>query len=302
MISWTAQLASVAVAGGAYNATEPGWTMADRLVFIDEVLFWLGLGLAGAAVMHQIIRRGRRPLIQPAPRSGSIPPEFLILPIIAFVLANVASWPVLHRLADEGNAQGAKLAANSVGMIAAAASCWWIARTFFAGGAAAFLFGDRRIRLRVAEGILALLIGLPFCSILYESTVWGFHRFAPDQPLPEHVVLTALRAGNAPPWIVLSLWVGSTVIAPVAEECFFRGLLQTVMVRLTRQPWAAILISALLFGVAHSSQPQAVPALVLLGALLGYLYEQSGSLVGPFTVHALFNLKTLVWQTYGAGL
>jgi membrane protease YdiL (CAAX protease family) len=115
------------------------------------------------------------------------------------------------------------------------------------------------------------------------------------------VVLTALRASDAPPWIVFSLWVGSAVIAPVAEECFFRGLLQTVVVRLTQQPWAAIVISALLFGVAHSSQPQAVPALVLLGALLGHLYEKSGSLVGPFTVHALFNLKTLVWQTYGAG-
>jgi membrane protease YdiL (CAAX protease family) len=301
MISWTAHLASVAVTASAYNATEPGRAVGVRLVFVDEVLFWLGLALAGAAVVHQIIHRGRRPLIQPCPRRGSIPPEFLILPLIAFALANVATQPLFTRLADEGNDQGAKLAANSVGMIAAAASCWWIARTFFSGGAVAFLLGDRRIGLRVTEGIVTLLIGLPFCSIVYEATIWGFHHYAPDQPLPEHVVLTALRAGNAPPWIVFSLWAGSALIAPVAEECFFRGLLQTVMVRLTRQPWAAVLTSALLFGVAHSSQPQVVPALVLLGVLLGYLYEKSGSLVGPFTVHALFNLKTLVWQTYGAG-
>jgi membrane protease YdiL (CAAX protease family) len=301
MLSWTAHLASVAVAAGAYNATDPGRTTPDRLLFIDEVLFWLGLGLAGAAVLHQIIHRGRRPLIQPATRRGSIPPEFLLLPILAFVLASVATQPLFRGLANEGNVEGAKLVANSVGMIAAAASCWWIAQTFFAGGAATFLLGDRRIPRRVVEGILVLLIGLPFCSIVYEATLWGFQHFAPAQPLPEHVVLTALRAGDVPPWIVVSLWVGSTVIAPVAEECFFRGLLQTIMVSVTRQPWAAILVSALLFGVAHGSQPQAVPALVLLGALLGYLYEKSGSLVGPFTVHALFNLKTLVWQTYGAG-
>jgi membrane protease YdiL (CAAX protease family) len=92
------------------------------------------------------------------------------------------------------------------------------------------------------------------------------------------------------------LRIGAVVVAPVAEECFFRGLLQTTLRNVFGRPWPAVLITACMFGVAHSQQPQVIPTLVLLGVLLGASYERSGSLVAPIVLHCLFNVKTLVWE------
>jgi membrane protease YdiL (CAAX protease family) len=44
-----------------------------------------------------------------------------------------------------------------------------------------------------------------------------------------------------------------------------------------------------------------VPAIALFGLILGLLYERSGSLVGPIVAHALFNAKTMLWESLGGG-
>ncbi len=36
---------------------------------------------------------------------------------------------------------------------------------------------------------------------------------------------------------------------------------------------------------------------VVLGVILGYVYERTGSLVAPITMHLLFNLKTMIFAT-----
>ncbi|MFH0981968.1 MAG: CPBP family intramembrane glutamic endopeptidase, partial [Planctomycetota bacterium] len=89
--------------------------------------------------------------------------------------------------------------------------------------------------------------------------------------------------------------------APMAEECFFRGMLQTMLLRVLRRRWVAVLAPALLFGMAHLDQPHVVPALTLFGVILGLQYERSGALVGPIALHALFNLKTLIWEWLVSG-
>ena len=44
-------------------------------------------------------------------------------------------------------------------------------------------------------------------------------------------------------------------------------------------------------------QPHVVLPLAVLGVLLGVLYLRTGSLLGPIVLHALFNAKTLLWET-----
>jgi len=106
------------------------------------------------------------------------------------------------------------------------------------------------------------------------------------------------------------------LIAPIVEEIFFRGILQSALIQrpgnafsyltsrvtgdpipTTRPPvyqrWLAILLTAALFGYAHLA-PDQFPILFVLAIGLGYLYERTGNLFACITLHALFNCITLI--------
>ena len=51
------------------------------------------------------------------------------------------------------------------------------------------------------------------------------------------------------------------------------------------------------FGLVH--QPPTVPPMILFGLFQGYLYHRTGSLVGPITLHFLFNLAPTVSKLLG---
>lgn len=79
-------------------------------------------------------------------------------------------------------------------------------------------------------------------------------------------------------------------IVPVCEEIFFRGFFFGGLRQ--RLPFAAAaLISALLFGAVHLGDVNLVAALQLtaFGAVLAWLYEETGSLWASISLHALNN-------------
>ncbi|MEK7448482.1 MAG: CPBP family intramembrane glutamic endopeptidase, partial [Planctomycetota bacterium] len=86
---------------------------------------------------------------------------------------------------------------------------------------------------------------------------------------------------------VLSGFLMIAVIAPVAEEIFFRGFLQGAL-RRRLSFWPAIIISALFFALLHF-RFAAGPFLFTFGLLLGYLYEKTQSLIPVITVHLVHN-------------
>jgi membrane protease YdiL (CAAX protease family) len=81
-----------------------------------------------------------------------------------------------------------------------------------------------------------------------------------------------------------------TVVAPLAEEFFFRGFCFTVLWRWLGWVPGAVFAGAI-FAAIHIGSVAAVflPPLVLLGFLLCVLYKQTGSLLPCFALHALNN-------------
>ena len=77
------------------------------------------------------------------------------------------------------------------------------------------------------------------------------------------------------------------VVAPVAEELFFRGFLYRVL-RLRMAFWLAALVDGILFGLVHGALV-IVPVLAFLGFVLCWTYERSGTLLVPIALHALNN-------------
>ena len=78
------------------------------------------------------------------------------------------------------------------------------------------------------------------------------------------------------------------VAAPVLEELLFRGAIQGALMRYFKQPWLAIGVAALLFGVIHANPVQIFYA-ACLGVGFGWLYYRTGSLLPAIIGHIVNN-------------
>lgn len=94
------------------------------------------------------------------------------------------------------------------------------------------------------------------------------------------------------------MFLGTVFLAPVAEECLFRGLMFTPLRNKNRL--AAYLLSALAFCCVHvMGYVGAVPTGTLVlcfvqylpaGLILAWAYERSNSLFSPILIHCAINL------------
>ena len=76
-------------------------------------------------------------------------------------------------------------------------------------------------------------------------------------------------------------------VAPLAEEVLFRGCILGVLKK-EMHPWAAIIISAALFGIAHGT-PIAIIYSTALGILLGWIALTFNSIVPALYFHMAYN-------------
>ena len=125
----------------------------------------------------------------------------------------------------------------------------------------------------VGIGLLFLIVSITVTSIL------GPHSSAGDKAtqflLPQGKIETVL-------WMVLSITAG------ICEEAIYRGYLQKQWMALTKSAPGGIILSALVFGGAHSYQGFARAALIaVLGAMSGVLAYWCGSVRPGMIAHAL---------------
>lgn len=82
------------------------------------------------------------------------------------------------------------------------------------------------------------------------------------------------------------------VVVPIGEEVFFRGLALGALRRALNRH-AAVVVSALFFALAHLQLVELVPILIL-GLVLGYLYDLTGSLIPGMIAHGVNNLAAIL--------
>lgn len=117
----------------------------------------------------------------------------------------------------------------------------------------------------------------------------------------------ALAPGEGAPRYFLYMVVVSILLVGPGEELVFRGVAQAEL-RRALPASAAIGIAAALFGLTHFSagvgtvvqQAAYVAVALLLGAVLGWLYEARGTLVVPALAHGLYNAVLYAGQYAGA--
>jgi membrane protease YdiL (CAAX protease family) len=154
-------------------------------------------------------------------------------------------------------------------------------------------FGFRRVAPGLAlGGVVTAAIGYYLISAAYASLL----HLSGHEKLPSE-----LGVGKSTAALVgASVFV--CVVAPIAEEFFFRGFLFGVLrhwrVRLAGRelgPWLAAAVVGILFGLAHtgSAAAQYLVPLGFLGFLLCLLRWRTGSLYPCMALHSLNNSLAL---------
>lgn len=107
------------------------------------------------------------------------------------------------------------------------------------------------------------------------------------------------RALERPPPARLLIAILTIAIAPaVAEECLFRGLIQTRLAARWGR-WPSILITAVGFGVVHLDLVQGSVAMVA-GIFLGWIADRFGGIRPAIAAHAFNNAAFVVLAALGA--
>ena len=87
-------------------------------------------------------------------------------------------------------------------------------------------------------------------------------------------------------------FVTASIAAPVFEEIMFRGFLLPSLTRYLSVS-TAIVVSGLIFAIAHLSLSEVLP-LTTLGIILGVVYTRSRNILAPMLLHSLWNSGTLL--------
>lgn len=136
-------------------------------------------------------------------------------------------------------------------------------------------------------GYLLLAGGLLFVSF-FINLLWSL-LLAPFGLETQPQVLPIFGGGLR--GLILALVAGS-LIAPLAEETFFRGFLFANL-RGHQGPFKAMVTTAFLFALFHLTPTAFVP-LFFLGCFLALLYHLSESLLPSILLHATMNTLALI--------
>ena len=121
------------------------------------------------------------------------------------------------------------------------------------------------------------------------ATIWAWVGLlyalgiAPESNIPENVYDFAI------PVIMLGLL--TIIVAPFAEEVFFRGFLFQGAAKRWGM-WAGIGFSAFIFGLVHAGGPDTwllLPAIAAIGAIFAWGFAKSGSIYPSLFAHVIFN-------------
>ena len=143
--------------------------------------------------------------------------------------------------------------------------------------------------LRAVDLPIGAASGLVAAFVVVPIVAWPVERLFPDSDISA----AAERLADATPgWRIWVLALFVAVLTPIAEELFFRGIVQARLVPRVGAV-AAVAITSVLFGLAHLQLVQLLP-LIALGVVFGVLALRLRRLGPAIVAHAVFNGLTIV--------
>ena len=250
-----------------------------------DALTWLALGggiLFTAGLVYAAVRQLRvRSFLPPERYRG---PSVILLLGLVIVVGTILTAPFALDAAVLVLGEGelsflgalALLTATQIGLLLV--SWLFVFRPNALVGLPAFPGPDpsRAIRLGLGWGVVAWL-GASVASFV-AFTVLDALGLDP-QPQAAEQALAVID-----PWLAV---IAVVVLAPIAEEVFFRGVVFNALLREGGRRWAFVGSSAL-FAVIHLSLVAVLP-IFLLGLALAWAYDRTRSLLAPIAMHMAVN-------------
>jgi membrane protease YdiL (CAAX protease family) len=141
-------------------------------------------------------------------------------------------------------------------------------------------------------GIIAACIFVP-CALQMKGISFRLlNRIEEPNLKPEEQQAVQALTETRSWWARIALGVVTILLAPVAEETFFRGIMYPVVKR-AGYPRLALWGTSLLFAAIHVNLITFLP-LFVLAMLLTLLYERTDNLLAPITAHSLFNAMNFI--------
>ncbi len=257
-------------AGVMPDTDRPTWTFRDTLVGVLLTLIpWLAL--ASLALLQ--------PSAQPATDQPVAPGVDIVNAVLTLIVQVALEgtfliaplWFAVFKPRRQARQQDAPVPAWRAGLRA---------------------LGLRAFRPGQALGAFALgVLAIYTASFLYAYIAETLHL-----PIQTNVDQLLDRAASAP-WTTLATIVGAITIAPFCEEIFFRGYFFQGL-RLRVSLWLAIILSAVVFGLAHGDLGS-LPLLVVIGLALAIIRWRTRSLWPGMALH-IFNNVWGAWVIFQA--
>ncbi len=206
----------------------------------------------------------------------------MVLPVIVIAVLKITHVATLSQV-THGWASAAYSAETEVAFGVSACVAWVVAtRRYWYGGPWRWRLWFKGVAGGLGFGAVLTIIGVAMQQWL-------------GRALPSDAKDLMGPVGHVPGPLIAMLLV-ITLLAPVMEEWFFRGTLQTSLARAVGAPMAIGIVSVL-FALAHeldSPQPLAHPWLwapiLPLAVLLGIVRVRTDSMSGNIGLHMGFNL------------
>jgi uncharacterized protein len=145
--------------------------------------------------------------------------------------------------------------------------------------------------------VVGILLSLPF--------VFWLGDLNQKIPLPEQLIkmeeqssqqMAAFLKIRSSLDIVINVFI-IALLPAICEELFFRGVLQRIIIQMTRNPWVGIVITAVLFSSLHMQFLGFLPRM-FLGIVLGAFYWFSGSIWTSMIAHFVNNATQVIIASY----
>ena len=143
-------------------------------------------------------------------------------------------------------------------------------------------------RTVLPQAVVRWLAVLPI--LWFVSFVWNVSLNAAGHA-PDFQMAVRMFMETEDPRVRIQLAVFAGIVAPIAEEALFRGLLLPLLVRRFGAV-AGLALVAVGFGAMHGDLGS-FPGLAAISVALSLAYARTGTILVPMAMHALFNLANL---------
>ena len=283
---------------------------------LDNGLLYAGLGVWGILLIR-CIRHGNFLRIDPKPDPSAIHLNWQLVALVLVFFLMISGlirevWSVL-RIHPDGPPELRELTFQMLTdcvakTLAAMGMIVILQRTMtgqtFWGGKTLFK-SDKpgRVTFWIKLPALAMVIYLAGFPWINKFLLWigvlladkVFNLSAPQG----HQVFQLLNSPHSSLVIKTFLILLAVVISPIAEELFFRGMVQNLAYKKFRHTGLAITLTAVIFTAVHIPMYHQFLSLFALGLVLGWSYYRFRSLLVPIAVHILFNATTLILWSLG---